>query len=274
MDDIQIYELKRSDLRNAVVIDGFPSVGLVSTITANYLITTLKMEQVGILDSVHFPTVSVVRNAEPLNPVRIYAGSLERDDSIEDESQMSKTLVVFISEFQPPPNLIKMIASTILDWMQDQGCRLLISPEGLVIDREEGEGGGEDGEDDLHYEPSEDIEAYGIGSTEGARNLLKEYGIPHFQEGVISGVAGVLLNEGKRRNFDVISILAEARPNYPDARAAAKVIESIDQILLKVGIDVKPLYKEAEGIESRIKAMQKQAKPSAKKATPKPEMYG
>ena len=274
MDDIQIYELKRSDLRNAVVIDGFPSVGLVSTITANYLITTLKMEQVGILDSVHFPTVSVVRNAEPLNPVRIYAGSLERDNNIEDESQLSKTLVVFISEFQPPPNLIKMIASTILDWMQDQGCRLLISPEGLVIDREDGEGVGEDGEDELNYEPSDEIEAYGIGSTEGARSLLKEYGIPLFQEGVISGVAGVLLNEGKRRNFDVISILAEARPNYPDARAAAKVIESIDQILLKVDIDVKPLYKEAEGIESRIKAMQKQAKPSSKKATPKPEMYG
>jgi uncharacterized protein len=274
MDDIQIYELKRSDLRNAVVIDGFPSVGLVSTITANYLITTLKMEQVGILDSVHFPTVSVVRNAEPLNPVRIYAGSLERDNNIDNESQISNTLVVFISEFQPPPNLIKMIASTILDWMQDQGCRLLISPEGLVIDREEGDAGGEEGMDELNYEPSEEIEAYGIGSTESARNLLKEYGIPLFQEGVISGVAGVLLNEGKRRNFDVISILAEARPNYPDARAAAKVIESIDQILLKVGIDVKPLYKEAEGIESRIKAMQKQAKPAAKKATPKPEMYG
>ena len=82
------------------------------------------------------------------------------------------------------------------------------------------------------------------------------------------------MNEGKRRNFDVISILAEARPNYPDARAAAKVIESIDRILLKVDIDVKPLYKEAEGIEARIKSMQKQAKPTTKKAMPKPEMYG
>jgi len=52
--------------------------------------------------------------------------------------------VVFISEFQPPSNLIKIIASTILDWMQEQGCSLLISPEGLVIDRdEEGEAGGE-----------------------------------------------------------------------------------------------------------------------------------
>lgn len=273
MEDIQIYELKRSDLRNAVVIDGFPSVGLVSTITANYLITTLKMEQVGILDSIHFPTVSVVRNAEPLNPVRIYAGSLKRDAQNNENSGNTNTLVVFISEFQPPPNLIKMIASTILDWMQDQGCKLLISPEGLVIDREDNNT--EDYEDDLNYEPSEEIEAYGIGSTENSREMLREYGIPLFQEGVISGVAGVLLNEGKRRNFDVISILAEARPNYPDARAAAKVIESIDKLLLKVGIDVKPLYKEAEGIESRIKAMQKQAKPAAgKRAMPKPEMYG
>ena len=272
MEDIQIYEIKRSDLRNAVVIDGFPSVGLVSTITANYLITTLKMEQVGILDSVHFPTVSVVRNAEPLNPVRIYAGTLKKDTGDEKNEKISNTLVVFISEFQPPPNLIKMIASTILDWMQDQGCRLLISPEGLVIDREDG--APVDDEDDLSYEPSEEIEAYGIGSTEKSRELLREYGIPLFQEGVISGVAGVLLNEGKRRNFDVISILAEARPNYPDARAAAKVIESIDKLLLKVGIDVKPLYKEAEGIEARIKAMQKQAKPAGKKAMPKPEMYG
>jgi uncharacterized protein len=269
MDDIQIYELKRSDLRNAVVIDGFPSVGLVSTITANYLITTLKMEQIGILDSIHFPTVSVVRNAEPLNPVRIYAGRLKKDIPVDEDSKYSNLLVVFISEFQPPPNLIKMIASTILDWMQDQGCRLLISPEGLVIDREDSES-----EDELDFEPSEDIEAYGIVSTEKARALLKDYTIPLFQEGVISGVAGVLLNEGKRRNFDVISILAEARPNYPDARAAAKVIESIDRILLKVDIDVKPLYKEAEGIEARIKAMQKQAKSPVKKTMPKPEMYG
>ena len=73
MEDIKIYELKRIDLHGSTVIDGFPSVGLVSTITANYLISALNLEQIGILDSVHFPTVSVVRNSEPLNPVRIYS---------------------------------------------------------------------------------------------------------------------------------------------------------------------------------------------------------
>ena len=264
MDEINIYELKRMDLRNATVIDGFPSVGLVSTITANYLIGILQMEQIGILDSIHFPTVSVVRNSEPLNPVRIYAKEKVKGD----EPQV----VVFISEFQPPPNLIKMIAGTILDWMIEQGCKLLISPEGLVIDRGESE---EDSEPQINSkEPDEDVEAYGIGSTVGARQLLKEHKIQQFQEGVISGVAGVLLNEGKRRGFDVISLLAEARPNYPDARAAAKVIEAIDNILLHMNIDVKPLYREAEGIEARIMSMQQQAKTPSKKKAPIPQMYG
>ncbi len=265
MEEIRIYELKRLDLRNAAVIDGFPSVGLVSTITANYLIGILKMEQIGILDSIHFPTVSVVRNSEPLNPVRIYAKSQVKNDE--------KQVVVFISEFQPPPNLIKMIASTILDWMIEQGCKLLISPEGLVIDRGE-VSSMEEEEEETPKNEVEELEAYGIGSTENARKLLGEYKIQQFQEGVISGVAGVLLNEGKRRGFDVISLLAEARPNYPDARAAARVIEAIDKILLHMTIDVKPLYREAEGIEARIMSMQQQAKTPSKKKAPIPQMYG
>jgi uncharacterized protein len=264
MEEIKIYELKRMDLRNAAVIDGFPSVGLVSTITANYLIGTLQMEQIGILDSIHFPTVSVVRNSEPLNPVRIYA----KEKVKEGENQV----VVFISEFQPPPNLIKMIAGTILDWMIEQGCNLLISPEGLVIDR--GEGSLDEMNAEEKKEENNELEAYGIGSTAKARKLLSDNDIQQFQEGVISGVAGVLLNEGKRRDFDVISLLAEARPNYPDARAAARVIEAIDKVLLHINIDVKPLYREAEGIEARIMNMQKQAKTTTKKKAPIPQMYG
>lgn len=42
-DQVRIYELKRVDVEGAIVIDGFPSVGLVSSIVANYLIDTLQM---------------------------------------------------------------------------------------------------------------------------------------------------------------------------------------------------------------------------------------
>lgn len=254
MEEIKVYELKKVDLRGATVIDGFPSVGLVSSIVANYLINFLKLTQIGIMDSMYFPTVSLVRDSEPLNPVRIYAG--EKITSPDGESDQ---IVAFISEFQPPPNLVKPIAHTMLDWAEEQRCKLLISPEGLVIDKSEEERPSEESENSVE-ENNEPIDVYGIGSTLKVKKLLQSHNIALFTEGVITGVAGVLLNEGKSRDFDVASIMAEAHPDYPDARAAAKIIETIDKMLLHIHLDAKPLYIEAEKIEGQLKSIHAQAK--------------
>ncbi len=277
MSDIRIYELKKTNLRGATVIDGFPSIGLVSSIVANYLVNALELEQIGIMDSSFFPSISLIRNAQPLNTVRIYASERVRGTDEEDVDQ----IVVFISEFQPPPNLIKPISSAILDWIQEQRCSMLISPEGLVIERPEEDMGEEEEEPDK-AEGENDIDAkirnlelFGVGSTPTARKLLEDHDISPFVEGVITGVAGVLLNEGKRRDFDVVSLLAEAHSNYPDARAAARIIEVLDRLVLNIHIDSKPLYKEAEAIELQIKSIRSQAKTSkVMKAPPSPRMYG
>ncbi len=265
VEEVKVYEIKRIDLKGATVIDGFPSVGLVSSIVANYLINFLKMEQVGIIDSIYFPTVSLVRDSEPLNPVRIYAG--ERVTSSEG---FSDQIVTFISEFQPPPNLIKPIAHTVLDWAEEQRCKLLISPEGLVIDKETS------GEESKNNEEEENhVDVYGIGSTKRAKSLLETHGVSLFDEGVITGVAGVLLNLGKSRDFDVICLMAEAHPDYPDARAAAQVIETINKILLGIHIDAKPLYQEAEKIESQLRSIHHQAAgPKQKKLGYTTPIYG
>ncbi len=255
MEGIQIYELKRMDLRGATVIDGFPSVGLVSSIVANYLINALNLAQIGIMDSVYFPTVALVRDGQPMNPVRIYAGP---------KREGTDQVVVFISEFQPPPNLIKAIASTVLDWAQDARCNLLVCPEGLIVDAKE-----EDVED-------RQVEVYGIGSTDKAMELLRKQKVTVFEEGVITGVAGVLLNEGRKRDFDVITLLSEAHPDYPDARAAARAIEVIDALLLHTELDAKPLYEEAERIELQLKAIHHQTEAAKKPGTEpaRPSMYG
>jgi len=281
MSDINIYELKKTNLRGATVIDGFPSIGLVSSIVANYLVNALELEQIGIMDSNFFPSISLIRNAQPLNTVRIYASERVRGNDEEDVDQ----IVVFISEFQPPPNLIKPIAAAILDWIQEQRCCRLISPEGLVIERPDEdlvEGDEDEEEEEKASEEENDIQAkiknlelFAVGSTPTARKLLDDNDISPFIEGVITGVAGVLLNEGKRRDFDVISLLAEAHSNYPDARAAARIIEVLDRLVLNIHIDSKPLYKEAEAIEMQIKSIRSQAKTSkVMKAPPSPRMYG
>ena len=251
MDDVEICDFEEIDLKDATVIAGFPSIGLVSTIAANYLIDALGLKQIGCLKSPHFPALSVVHTGEPLSPVRIYAGTQINGDKI----------AVFVSEFKPKPNLINSIANVIMEWVTRKQCKLLLSPEGMVV---EGKSADEE----------ENVEAYAIGSTDRARQLLMSKDIPQFKNGIIAGVSGVLLNFGKQNNFDVISILSEAHPNYPDARAAAAAI-NVMAAIMGVEINVTPLYEESERIEKQLQKFHKQAKPmvSASQA-PQPSMYG
>jgi uncharacterized protein len=251
LDDVHIVNFEEIDLKGATVIAGFPSIGLVSTIAANYLIDALNLDQIGCVTSSQFPALSVVHTGEPLSPVRIYAGT----------QGSTKKIVVFVSEFKPKPNLINAISETIMKWANDKGCKLMISPEGMVVEGKSSEA-------------EEEVEAYAIGSTEGARSMLTDKKIAQFKNGIIAGVSGVLLNIGKQQNFEVISILAEAHPNYPDAKAAAAAI-NVMALLMGVEINVTPLYEESERIEKQLQKFHKQAKPmvSATQA-PQPSMYG
>lgn len=138
-------------------------------------------------------------------------------------------------------------------------------PEGLVIEKEEGAPPPDD---------EKSVRVYGVGSTQRARDLIIEPNVLPFSEGVITGVAGILLNEGKRRNFDVISLLAEAQQDYPDARAAAKIIEIIDRLMLHTRLDAKPLYREAERIEAQIRSVQSKAVVEPKGSKEFRGMYG
>lgn len=248
-DQVRIYELKRVDVEGAIVIDGFPSVGLVSSIVANYLIDTLQMEQIGIVESPAFPTVSLVRNGVPQHPVRIYAGHPPDDRA----GRVADKIVAFVSEFHPAPTVIHPLATAIMDWVQEQRCGFLVSPEGLVV--EQASNGGARG----RAPKIADVKVYGVASTRRARELYIEPNTLPFHEGVITGIAGVLLNEGRRRGVDVLTFLAEAQADYPDARAAAKVIETINRILLRTPLDPVPLYHEAERIEQQLLSIQRRA---------------
>jgi len=223
----------------------------VSTIAANYLIDALNLRQIGALDSGEFPALSVVHTGEPLSPVRIYAG----------DQPTGQKIVVFVSEFKPKPHLINEISSAIMKWVGEKHCKMMISPEGMVVEGKNAE------EESI-------AEAYAIGSTNGVRQMLAMKNIPQFKNGIIAGVSGVLLNKGKQSAFDVVSILTEAHPKYPDARAAAAAINVIASII-DIDINVAPLYEESERIEQQLQKFHQQAKPMVSSTrAPQPNMYG
>ncbi len=255
MSYIKIIEIEEMNLRGAYVLDGFPSIGLVGSIVANYIVGSLGLRQIAVVDSDTFPAVSMIRNGVPNSPVRIYAGEIGDDGD---------RLVVFVSEFQPPPHIIKDLGRTIMDWAEDHKCRMIISPEGIST-KQSGRPPNADGSGLV----------LGVGSTPEARGLLKDNGVDIFEGGVIVGLSGVLLNEGVNRIFDVITILSEASTEFPDDRAAAAVTKAINRLVLKDLLDIGPLVKEAEAIEDSLKDMyEKAGKETELRRVAPPGMYG
>jgi uncharacterized protein len=251
-EDIQIIEYKNVDLSNSVLIEAFPTVGLVSSIAGHFLVEQLKLEEIGTISSRYFMPAAVIHNGVPSPPVRIYAGK-----KICGSTGECNQIVVIISEFMPSVDIIKPVANMILTWAQKKKCSHIVTLEGT------------------HSLNPKKPKTYGVATTQKMNDILKKYAIEETKEGMITGITGVLLFEGARLKQDVLCLLAEAHSSYPDSRAAALLVETIDKMLPEIKIDTQPLYKEAEDIEQKIRSFIKQAQPTAPSSVPLPsQMYG
>jgi uncharacterized protein len=187
---------------------------------------------------------------KPKFPARIYA---KEDPKIG----------VFISEFTPPPLIHRPIARKLLEWAEEMGCKRIVCTEGLPIPKND---------DPVNEDVPRDVKVYGIGSTDNARKELEKVGVELLETGMIYGVSAVLLNEGRWKNFDVITLLAEAREDIPDALAASKILQAFDKLLPEIKIDTKPLAEQAKKFEEHLKGLRQQAEPPMSK--PFKGMYG
>lgn len=246
MAEVEFRKIKDVDMKGGTVVAAFPSVGLVSTISATYLITTLPTDQVTALDSADFPSLSMIYAKKPKFPARVYASREQK-------------LAIFICEMPLPMISHRPLAYALLQWAKDQGCRQIVSLEGLPVDPDSPVTG--------------DTPVWGVGSTERARAELEKRGVSQLESGIISGVTGVLLNEGRWRDIDVIALLAEARFGLPDARAAVSLVRALDLLLPEIEIDLGPLQEQAKALEQHLMRLKEQARSVVPREPIPSEMY-
>jgi len=255
MEDVQIIEYKDVDLSNSMLVVAFPTVGLISSIAGHYIIDSLKLEEIGTITSRFFMPATIIHKANPSPPVRIYAG--EKKCGPEGSCEQ---IVVIISEFMPPLDIIKPLVDKIIDWADEKGCNTIVALEGTHAT------------EDIKKKK---LKIFGVGSNLEMKNILKKYSINETQEGMITGVTGVLLYEGVLRQRNIVCLLSEAHASYPDSRAAGNIIEKLDVMLPEIKIDPKPLYEEAKQIEDNLRKFLEQSKPTAPSLPPIPShMYG
>ena len=246
--NIRIRQNLKKNLKGSTFICGFPGVGLVGNIVANFLVNNLKLDQIGVIDSDTFPSISVIKDGVPNHPMRLYAG-----EQVCNNGKCNQ-IVICVSDFVPPASATKDLVNTIFDWAKDQGCISFITGEGFSSTPNGDE---------------KEAIVYGITSTESSKAWISDAGVKPFEFGTIGGFTGVMLSEGRLRNQNVLGLLAEVEEDIPNARAASKIIESIDKLLLEIDLDPKPLLEEAASLEKELQKVNEQVPKEGKNTIPR-----
>lgn len=209
--------------KNPTIIEGFPGFGLIGTITTEFLINHLEVEEIGQI---------FVKDAQPI--VAIHEGRLVKPITLYYNKEYNMIIVHAIT------NTAKSewdIGTAIHQVAKDLDAKMIISIEGVMSKDQKSEG--------LYYHAGNDKMA----------KVLEQCKIKPLKEGIVVGVTAALLAK-KEPNFG--AIFAETHSQLPDSRAAAGVITCLDKILgLKV--DAKPLLKQAELFEAKLKNIMDQS---------------
>ena len=208
--------------KNPTIIEGFPGFGLVGTIASEFLIDHLKTERIGKIWLNELPAMVAVHEGEVVEPIGILYNK--------------KYNIMIIHGVTGITGLEWKIADAIVNIAKDLKAKEIISLEGIGS-----------------AVPSEEANVFFYSSNKKRAKLLEQTGCKVLKEGIIMGTTGILLLKSEK-GLPISSIFAETHSELPDSKAAAKVVEVLDKYLgLKV--DYKPLLKQAEKFETKLKEL-------------------
>ena len=221
------------EIKNPILIEGYPGIGLVGHIAANFLAKELKMEMIGYVESPFIPPMALILDGKPNPPLRFYG---------------KDNIILAVADIYVPPTLVSEIARELVRYLKDMGADKIVSLGGIGIGLFK-----------------EKMDVWGVGATEELNKKLQERGVKVLQYGSIMGMSGKLLWEASKEKLDAYVLLGETFGDRPDPRAAANVVEALKSL---TGIDVstEPLLKEAEMIEEQLRKMHEQMEAARQKA--------
>jgi len=223
-EDVKIVE-KGIIPKKFTLINGLPDVGLVGLVAASHIVSSLKMEEVGTVESDLFPPMIVLHDGLPKSPIRLYA---------------NQSLVVIMSETAIPALLTRSLAEAIVNWAASRNVELMISIGGMAVQNRQ------------------DLDVPKVFAALSDKSLEKKLGgaAEILGEGYIVGAYALMLRKCAEINLPAITLLTQSFYNYPDPEAAAAAIGALNRILgLKV--ETSDLLQKGEEIRLRARDVMK-----------------
>jgi uncharacterized protein (TIGR00162 family) len=236
MKESVIWELEHVDLKNPVLIEGLPGIGLIGKLAADHLISELHAEKFAELYSPHFIHQAVVEPNSTVRPMR---------NEFYYWKGKGVHLIILVGDTQPQPTDSHghyEVVGTILDYVEKFGVKAIYTLGGSST-------GGQE---------VKTPRVFGAATDEEMVEKHHEDGITFRSDpgSTIVGASGLLLALGKLRGMDGMCLLGES-PGYLviDARSAKSVLEVLTKIL-GIEMDMSELEKRAQETEQFIKKVQ------------------
>jgi uncharacterized protein len=221
-EDVRIIEKKEVPL-GAIMLYGFPDVGLVGVIAASHLISELEnLEEVAYMDSKLLPPLIVLHEGLPHSPIRIFGNN---------------DVLLAVSETAMPADTIYPIMNALIDWGKSKKVRMMVSLSGIPIQERQ---------------DAQELKVFAAASDSEMLKLVKEKGIEILNEGYMVGPQAIMLQSCARIGVPAITLLAQCFLNYPDPEAAAEVLKGLANVT-GIKVDISKLLEKGEEIRLRAR---------------------
>lgn len=233
MKETFIKERMKVELKNPILIEGLPGLGLVGKIATRYLIKKLGAKKFAYLYSPHFPYFVLVNKK---GSVRLLRGTFF---FLRNQTE-GNDLILFTGDSQAQTIEGQYeISDCILDFATLHNVKAIVTVGGYRMEVK-------DKPKVIAAATSEEL----LNEALQARAVLSSMGNP------IVGTAGLILGLSRFKKIDALCLLGETRGYLPDPKAAKSVLEVL-KTMLSLNIDLAGLNEEIEKADKMITRLQK-----------------
>ena len=210
--------------KNPIIIEGFPGLGLIATISTEYLIKHLNATSIGYIWSKNLLPIAAVHDNKVIQPLELYYAEKEN--------------ILIVHALSDVRGLEWEIGEALVKLYDMLKAKEIITVEGIMS-------------------KSESNNVYAYCSNQQKRKKFETLQVQALKEGIIMGVTASLLLKNNKSN--VTGLFVESHSSLPDSKSAAKIIEVLNNYL-SLNIDIKPLISAAEKFEQKLKSILEQSK--------------
>ena len=231
MEYVELKTLEKPELRNTIMIEGLPGIGLVGKLAVDHMLDELKAKKFAELYSPYLPPQVTIQDDGTIklaNNEFYYWRGKEND------------LILLMGDFQGiTPDSQYQLSEKALEVGEEFNLSKIFTLGGL-------------GTGNIVKNPK----VFGAATSSDMVDELKKYNVLFRGGGAIFGAAGLLIGLGMQRNIPGACLMGETHGQIIDAKSAEAVLRVLTKIL-GVEIDMTELAEKARETEEQMSKMSK-----------------